>query len=90
VSSRGGVAGKDQRGMRGEGAVQVGGDYEKTRTASKKRASKKGLCMHCGKATGPGGAQMKLFRCKCGNEFHHLCAGNRGHDDMSSCMDCSK
>ena len=53
------------------------------------RASKKGLCMHCKKATGPGGAQMKLFRCKCGNEFHHLCAGNLGHDDMSSCMDCA-
>ena len=53
------------------------------------QASKKGLCMHCKNATGPGGAQMKLFRCKCGNEFHHLCAGNLGHDDMSSCMDCA-
>ena len=49
-----------------------------------------GVCMHCKNRTGPaGGKALKLYRCQCGNEFHHLCAGQNGNEDMSRCLDCA-
>ena len=53
------------------------------------RGTERGVCLHCEKATGPDGKGMKLYRCSCGNEFHHLCAGKRGHDDMTVCFECA-
>ena len=86
-------SGKGQHSARGASGVRGGGDEMEDSAGSRKRDSKKagakGVCMHCKKKTGPGGAAMKLFHCSCGNEFHHLCAGNLGHDNMSSCMNCA-
>ena len=56
---------------------------------SSKKQEATGRCMHCKKAEGLTGALMKLYRCGCGNEFHHVCAGKLGHEDMSSCKECA-
>ena len=68
---------KDKRGRQGG---KKGVDHEKGVV---------GVCVHCKKATGPSGRPLKLYRCKCGNEFHHLCAANVGHEEMATCFECA-
>ena len=56
---------------------------------SKRSNSRTATCLYChDDKLGPTGKPMKLYRCKCGNAFHHLCAGAKGHDDMSRCQEC--
>jgi len=51
--------------------------------------TKSGACIHCHSARADDkGKEMTLFKCACGKQFHHMCAGELGHESWRTCFDC--
>ena len=46
------------------------------------------VCLHCGDLKRKG-QEVRLHDCECGKSFHHLCAGEAGHESWNVCIDCA-
>jgi hypothetical protein len=69
--------------------VKQGSQRVRVNAPSRRSDLKSKSCMYCHEdKLGPSGKPMKLYVCKCGEVFHHMCAGDAGNDDMTRCREC--
>ena len=83
----------DQRGdaRSVQSPVKRGSQRARVTAPSKQSESNAKTCLYCHEdKVGPTGKPMKIYLCKCGEAFHHMCAGQAGCDDMTRCHECCK